>query len=137
MFLVELQLRLKDQEMVNAKDHSMEFFLHQIFNICVQNVITLKQVVSWHTHYLLENTSAEVAFFTPLSRDNKNTFAFFCLEWYRRVNNKLKVYIFFSFLTSNGFEKFSRWYLKPIYRWVFEYSLTTPKNKDMLKIYFY
>lgn len=46
MFLVELQLRLKDQEMVIAKDHSMEFFLHQIFNICVQNVTTLKQVVS-------------------------------------------------------------------------------------------
>lgn len=46
MFLVALQLRSNDQETVIAKDQSMEFFLHQIFNIYIQNIITLKQVVS-------------------------------------------------------------------------------------------
>lgn len=46
MFLVALQLGSNNQETVIAKDHSMEFFLHQIFNIYIQNVITLKQVVS-------------------------------------------------------------------------------------------
>lgn len=35
MFLVELQLESKEKETVNAKDHSMGFFLHKIFNFYI------------------------------------------------------------------------------------------------------